>query len=137
MILIWRGNCIASGTVTSKGGEFTFIGQRSTPKFKFSVRVENRKDENGEWASKYLDCELFGKYAEKAPDLSGGEMVLCAGQLETRNWAGRDGEPRTSTTLKCDFVTVASVGSGRMDATPPEPGGFLEADDEEDGDLPF
>ena len=137
MILTAKGNCIASGPVTSKGGELTYIGERQTPKYKFSIRIENKRDENGEWASKYLDCELFGKDVERAPDLNGGEMVLCAGRLETRLWTGKDGDQRTATSLKCDFVAVAN---GRMPSAnqPPEnqPSGFAEIDDD-DGDLPF
>lgn len=81
---------------------------------------------------------------------SGGELVLCTGKLENRTWNGRDGEPRSSTSLKCDFVTVASSGrrtdaegdgtaarpAGRGVDVYPEAGEFAEIGGE-DGELPF
>jgi len=135
MIMTAKGNCIASGPVTSRGGELKYIGEQRTPKYSFAVRVENKKDENGQWASKFLDCELFGEDALYAPELHGREMVLCAGRLETRSWTGRDGETRTSTSLKCDFVMVAG-GNAQKPDKPPEREQFSELDDD-DGDLPF
>lgn len=142
MILSLKSGCLASGRVTKSGGELTFIGDRGTPKYKFSVQVENEKDENGEWKSRFLDCELFGKAAEAAPEIHGGDLVFCTGKLETRTWNGRDGEPRSATSLKCDFVTVASSSApsakpaGRGVDVYPEAGEFAEIG-EEDGELPF
>lgn len=150
MILSLKSGCLASGRVTKNGGELIFIGDRGTPKYQFSVQVENWKDENGEWKSRFLDCELFGKAAEAAPEIHGGDLVFCTGKLETRTWNGRDGEPRSATSLKCDFVTVASSGrrAGAEDAGPsakpagrgvdvyPETDEFAEIG-EEDGELPF
>lgn len=139
MIMTAKGNCIASGPVTSRGGELTYIGERQTPKYRFSIRVESKKDEKGEWASKFLDCELFGEDAQRAPVLNGREMVLCAGRLETRSWTGRDGEPRTSTSLRCDFVMVADRGAQKQDkppCIPPDVEQFTELE-YDDGELPF
>lgn len=138
MILNFKGGCIASGRATKSGGEMTFIGDRATPKYKFSIQVSNERDESGEWHSQYLDCEFFGKAAETAPEIHGGDMVLCAGKLETREWTGRDGEPRTSTTLKCDFAVTQNAGGGRAQKSTGDPGGSdFSEDDEEDGELPF
>lgn len=150
MILNLKSGCLASGRVTRSGGELVFIGERRTPKYHFSIQVENQKDESGEWKSRFLDCELIGKAAEAAPEIHGGDLVLCTGKLETRIWNGRDGEPRSSTSLKCDFVTVASSGRradaedagtaartvGRGVDVYPEAGEFAEMG-EEDGELPF
>lgn len=77
---------------------------------------------------------------------NGGDLVFCTGKLESRTWAGRDGEPRCSTSLKCDFVTVASSWR-RPDAAEhglvergvdvyPVADEFAEIG-EEDGELPF
>lgn len=147
MILSLKSGCLASGRVTKSGGELTFIGDRGTPKYKFSLQVENQKDENGEWKSRFLDCELFGKSAEAAPEIHGGDLVFCTGKLETRAWTGRDGEPRSATSLKCDFVTVASSGGVGRTAEPAQPAGRavdvypgeeeLAELGEEDGELPF
>lgn len=143
MILNFKGGCIASGRATKSGGEMTFIGDRGTPKYKFSIQVSNEQDENGEWHSHYLDCEFFGKSAESAPEIHGGDMVLCAGKLETREWTGRDGEPRTSTSLKCDFAVTQSAGgesapktAGKPVDVYPSKSEFAEIDGE-DGELPF
>lgn len=140
MIICAKDNCLASGTVTKNGGEMAYIGEKRTPKYTFSIQIENKKGEDGQWHSKYLDCSMFGKKAESAPTLNGGEMVLCAGKLFTRTWQGREGEEKTSTVLECDFVTVASNGpqnaAQRQSAN--EPQGFVEMDDSEDeGILPF
>lgn len=143
MILNFKGVCIASGRATKSGGEMTFIGDRATPKYKFSIQVSNERDENGEYHSQYLDCEFFGKSAESAPEIHVGDMVLCAGKLETREWTGRDGEPRTSTSLKCDFAVTQGAGGERVPKTAgnpvdvhPSESDFAE-EEEEDGELPF
>lgn len=150
MILSLKSGCLASGRVTRSGGELTFIGDRRTPKYKFSVQVENRKDENGEWKSRFLDCELFGKDAEAAPEIHGGDLVFCTGRLENRTWTGGDGKPRSAVSLKCDFVAVASSGRradaeeagaaarpvGRGVDVYQDAGEFAEMG-EEDGELPF
>lgn len=140
MIICAKDNCLASGTVTKKGGEMEYVGEKRTPKYRFSIQIENKKGEDGQWHSKYLDCSLFGKKSESAPALNGGEMVLCAGKLSTRTWQGREGEEKTSTVLECDFVTVASNvpknAAQRQAAN--EPQGFQEVDDSEvEGILPF
>lgn len=143
MILNFKTGCLATGRVTKTGGEMTFIGERATPKYKFSIQISNEKDENGEWHSKYLDCEFFGKAAESAPEIHGGNMVMCAGKLETREWTGRDGEPRTTTTMKCDFAVTQNAGAGgtpRAAGKPvdvyPDESDFAEINEEE-GELPF
>lgn len=143
MILNFKGGCIASGRVTKSGGVMTFIGDRATPKYKFSIQVSNERDESGEWHSQYLDCEFFGKAAESAPEIHGGDVVLCAGKLETREWTGRDGEPRTSTTLKCGFAVTQNAGGGRAPKAAgkgvyvyPSESDFAE-EDGEDYELPF
>lgn len=139
MIICAKDNCLASGTVTKKGGEMKYIGERNIPKYCFSICIKNEKCEDGEWRAEYLDCELFGKKSENAPLLTGGEMVLCAGKRSTRRWKGREGEDRTSTILDCDFVMVAPKGPQNVAQKPSaNPQGFQEMDDEEaDGDLPF
>lgn len=140
MIICAKDNCLASGTVTKKGGEMAYIGEKRTPKYTFSIQIENKKSEDGQWHSKFLECSLFGKKADNAPALNGGEMVLCAGKLSTRTWQGREGEEKTSTVLECDFVTVASNRhqNAAQRKVANEPQGFQEVDEEDmDGELPF
>lgn len=140
MIICAKENCLASGTVTKKGGEMAYIGEKRTPKYTFSIQIENKKGEDGQWHSKFLECSLFGKKAESAPVLNGAEMVLCAGKLSTRTWQGREGEEKTSIVLECDFVTVASNGvqNAVQRQVASESQGFQEIDDsEEEGILPF
>lgn len=142
MIICAKGNCLASGTVTKKGGEMAYIGEKRTPKYTFSIQIESKKGEDGQWHSKFLDCSMFGKKADNAPALSGGEMVLCAGKLSTRQWEGREGDVKTSTVLECDFVSVASnvAQNAAHGKVVKEPQGFQEVEEDEDLDensLPF
>lgn len=136
------GSCLATGTVTKKGGEMKYMGEKQIPKYRFSVRFENKKDKTGEWKSRYIDCELFGENeCKNAPKLSGGEMVMCAGHLYTSRYKGNDGEDKESTVLQCDFVAVGG-NAAQIAAQMPmqEPSGFQEADDFDDEDpatLPF
>lgn len=139
MIIVSKDNCLATGTVTKKGGEMKYMGEKKIPKYIFSICLERKKDENGEWQSKYLDCELFGKKAENAPRVSAENMVLCAGKLVKQSWKGKEGEERSKTYLDCDFVMV-SGNAAQIAAQMPmqEPQGFQDADDFDDsGDLPF
>ena len=139
MILYTKDGCIASGTVTSKGGVLSYIGDRGTPKFSFSIQYANEKRADGTWKRSYMDCEIFGQQAEDAPALEGREMVLVCGRIEDRAWTGRDGEKRVSRTLKCDFLTVSGGGGERsvrpVAVSPPDNFDSLDGDD--GGDLPF
>lgn len=141
MIIVSKdGNCLATGTVTKKGGNIQYVGDKGIPKYKFSICIENKKGEDGKWQSKYIECELFGKKAEIAPRVSADNMVLCAGRLNTSTYKGRDGQEKTAHILSCDFVMVSGNAAQNAAQMPmQEPHGFQEMMDEDDDSetLPF
>lgn len=128
------GGCIAAGPATRKGGELTYVGAKQIPKYSFSIRTKNEKDESGEWRSEFLSCEFFGESAKSAPTINGGDMVLAAGTIETRTYTGRDGEERTAVTLRCEYASVSAGGELGYSGDPMQPA-FDELED--DGELPF
>lgn len=139
MIIVSKdNNCLATGTVTSKGGKMQYVGEKGIPKYTFSLCIDRKQDENGKWESKYLDCELFGKKATIAPRVNADNMVLCAGKLTKQSWKGKDGDEKSKTVLSCDFVMVSVNAAQNAVQTPmQETQGFQEMIDENDGEIPF
>lgn len=141
MIIIAKDNsCLASGTVTKKGAELRHVGKAQIPKLSFSVCIENKKGEGGEYKPKYLECELFGqKRVDEAPKIIGGSMILCAGTISNRKWTDREGAERTFTTLECDsvFVSPKSYYDDESMDYANSAQGFHDIDEDSEGDLPF
>lgn len=107
MILVGpNGDAIMTGKVTSAGGELKYIGKNKVPVYSFSIMVSFHKDENNEWKTKYIDCEVFGAAMGRAPKLIGSEFVLCTGKYSRYNWKRTDGQTKICERLKCDGVML-------------------------------
>lgn len=133
MVIVAKENCLATGTVTKNGGEMLYFGEKKIPKYRFSLCVKEKK---GETPAKYLNCDVFGYKANSTPKVSSGDMVLCAGELQTSKWTGKDGQERTNTVLQCDFVMVSKKAAHNAAQT--QMNGFQpEEDFDMDGDVPF
>lgn len=133
MEIALKDNRLITGTVTRKGAEMLYVGEKKIPKLRFSVCLETKRDPDGKFNSRYMDCELFGRKAEIAPKISAESMVLCAGKISRPSWKGRDGEEHSKEVLDCDFVMVS--GNAMQKAV--QGTKFFQEMDEEDGDLPF
>ena len=142
------GSAIATGTLRmSDPVSFKYVGNKSTPLAEFGVKVDNRRGEDGQWSSTWINCKCWNDLAGAVKNLPGGASVFVAGRFETRSWDGNDGETKQKTELVCDFVTTAFTGGGSR-STPPAVdiqygspdtiGGFSELDeDDPNNPLPF
>lgn len=91
---------------------------KSTPQgtaiCKFSIAVERKATINSEKVTDFFDCiswkeraEFVGKYFKKCAH------ILVEGELQTREWTGKDGVKRKS-------VEVSVISAGFVDAKPRE-----------------
>ena len=115
--------------------EVKLVGSNSTPLAEFGLCYEK-----GKW----LNCKAWREQALSLSGVKGGESLFVAGHMETREWTGSDGQPKSRTELVADFVTLPFMGAAKplpqsftaatkpVDVTPP---GFNELED--DGELPF
>lgn len=72
-------------------------GNGECPIVLFTVAVNGRVKENGEWVNKadFVDCKLFGNYAKAlAPSLTKGVKVALEGRLKQDRWEDEDGNKR-------------------------------------------
>ena len=76
---------------------------------RWSVAVnESVKQQDGSWSDKvnYIDCVMFGAYADKISDsLTKGARVCVHGALSQFTWE-RDGQKRSKIEVKADKIEV-------------------------------
>lgn len=130
----------------------------------FTLAVDrDRKDQNGERQTDWLDCVAWGRQAEFVSQwFTKGTMAIVVGRIQSRNWEDKNGGKRVSIEVNCDEISFGetkksresygggSFGGGsqlRSDdngsqAAPafdlPTGGSdFAELADEDDSDVPF
>lgn len=134
-----NGGIIASGILRKNNPvDFKHIGT-GTAVAEFGVCVRNEKQPDGSWENEWLDCKAWKDLAENISNLPPSASVFLAGKMETREWTGRDGEPKSKAECVCDFVTMSYVGFGECQEIPGTSLSTPEYEDIEDGDgeLPF
>ncbi len=75
----------------------------------FSIKATERTDENGQKSVVWMNCVAWRKACDVARYFVKGDIVFCAGELKTRSYTSREGEPRTATELDCEFVSSMSM----------------------------
>lgn len=97
---------------------------------KFTVAVnDRRKNQSGEWEdyANFIDCTMFGKYAEKvAPSMTKGTKVCASGKLHQQTWE-QDGQKRSKLEVIANDIELPKREKG-----PSEPEASLY-----DSDIPF
>lgn len=128
---------VAIGTLP-RDAEFKIVGAKETPLCKFGLKVGEKPTDDGRREAIWANCICWRDVAKSSSSFCKGDAVLAVGKLKTNEFTGRDGEPRKSTELECEFVIKMPVGAGMPSAPPAysEPAQFAELD-ESDGELPF
>lgn len=115
------------------------------PVLGFGVAVNDRRrnPKTGEWEDvpNYIDCILFGKYAESMqPYLVKGAKVAVSGRLRYSSWE-KDGQRRSKLEVVADHVeTLAQRQQPQTPAQQPRYSAPASAPAEEyvyDEDIPF
>lgn len=71
----------------------------------FSVAVDEKK--GGEKTTYWFDCSIWGRRGEAlAQYLTKGSSVAIAGEFSTRQYQTKDGETKTSLSVRVDQITL-------------------------------
>ena len=104
---------------------------------KFSVKAGKRDDDS--WV--YVDCKAWGPLAGYCADLRKDDPFIGVGRIESREYDGK-----TYTDLILDWCNSPMLATAAEAPPLPSPAAaakadagpqFSEADDEDDGELPF
>lgn len=94
------------GTCTSGPRVRTFDNGKT--KTTFSIRYDQKKNEDGEKISTYMDVEAWGKLAQYAACVERGDDLLCAGEYVRDNYRSeKKGEDVY--TLKASIILPQAV----------------------------
>lgn len=86
----------------------------------------------------WFDCTIWGKRAESlAQYLTKGTPVVVSGELDTREYKGRDGENRLSLAVNVKDLELMGRGSEPAQAKPTAPAPVREIVSFEDDEIPF
>lgn len=121
-----------------------------TSVLQFSVAVNDRVKENGEWTDRanYIDCTMFGTRADSLSKLlHKGSKVAVQGKLHWSSWE-KDGQKRSKVEIWPDTVellTSRNQTSQGQDFAPQKDAGTIRAEQDygvtmepyEDSDIPF
>lgn len=125
------------GTCTSGPRVRTF--DNGKVKTTLSVRYNQKKNDDGEKVSDYMDIEAWGALARYAACVERGDDLLVAGEYARDNYRSeKKGEDVY--VLKASIILAQPVAD-EMPETEEEPAPqtetFTDVSDEDDGELPF
>lgn len=81
---------------------------------RFTLAVNDGKDENGESIAQFITCKAFNKTAELLEEyVKKGEMVTVVGKLVNNNWEDKDGNKHYSTEV--NVLELDLLPNGKKD----------------------
>ncbi len=96
---------IATGKLP-RNAEFKTVGAKQSSLCKFSIKVADTDDGNGQKEAKWLNCVCWHKLARYAANLEKGDTVFVCGLLKDASYTNKAGELIKKSELECEFVTV-------------------------------
>lgn len=116
--------------------------QSNTAVCSFTLAIDrDRKDQNGERQTDFIDCTAWGKTAEfVAKWFNKGTMAIAVGRIQSRKWQDQNGNNRTAIEVNCEEVSFGETKKARDSNSnkslyvEPE-GDFYGSED--DSDYPF
>lgn len=105
--------------------------QSNTAVCSFTLAIDrDRKDQNGERQTDFIDCTAWGKTAEfVAKWFNKGTMAIAVGRIQSRKWQDQNGNNRTAIEVNCDDVSFGETKKAR------EANGNKAPDAEPEGDF--
>jgi single-strand DNA-binding protein len=70
----------------------------------FNRRFKNRKTDEWEETTAFIDGTAFARNAEKFLEARKGSLMFVHGYFETESWENKEGQRRFALRLKPDFV---------------------------------
>lgn len=119
--------------------------QGNTAVASFTLAIDrDRKDQNGNKQTDFIDCVAWGKLAELVDKwFTKGMMAIVCGRVQSRNWEDKHGSKRTSIEINCEEIKFGETKKARDgvyassgNSAPAGSDNFEELD-EDDSDVPF
>ena len=124
--------------------------QSNTAVCAFSLAVNrDRKNQNGEYDTDFIDCVAWGKQAEFVSQwFTKGALAIVVGRIQSRNWEDKNGSKRVSIEINTEKISFGEskksreqTASARQAAQVEPPSFDLPNDDfseiDDDSDVPF
>lgn len=107
----------------------------------FSVAINDGYMKDGEWVeqTEYVNCETWGKLAERAAKFGKGDSVLVEGKLRNNKWEAEDGSKRSDWRVNAFSIRTVkrkNGSNGKAEATVEEVA-QNESGDPEPEEIPF
>lgn len=104
--------------------------QQGKPVCSFTIACDRDFDKD---KCDFIPCTAWGKTAEFASKyFRKGSLAVVTGQLQMRDWEDKNGNKRRNAE-----IIVGSMYFGSNKQAGENTNGFVEVDEEDDGDLPF
>lgn len=109
-----------------------------TPVATFTLAVDRDfKNQNGEKATDFIDCVAWRQTGEFVSNyFAKGRMAVVRGRLQGRSWKDNEGNTRRTFEVIVENVYFGDSKKETAGNAYHEPV-LVEADDEDDGELPF
>lgn len=104
---------------------------------RFSLAVRKPRPKDGQPDAEFMRVTAWRGLGDScAKYLAKGRKVCVVGYAESHAWMGQDGSPRSQIEITADDVEFLTpkAQDDRPQEAPPEPGEYVEVDDEQ---LPF
>lgn len=105
-----------------------------------TVAVDRAYSGDGEKQADFFDCVFWRQGAEFVSKyFSKGEEIIVQGEMQSRKWTDKDGNPRTSWEIQncqAEFCGSAKASDNAQNITVQPATGFVPID-EPDSSLPF
>jgi single-strand DNA-binding protein len=87
---------------TAKEAEMKYL-QNGTAITEFSINVVHGK-KGDDWQSTWVNCVVFGAFAEKLNLLPKGTLIAANGMFETQSWKTNEGEKKSKLIFKVNNI---------------------------------
>ena len=112
---------MVAGVITSQGVVYSEVGEKQTPKAKFSIAIGNKE---------YVNCVAWNSFAKYMKTAVDGDNIFVVGKIEQREYNDKIYED-----LYCDVVVLTKKIVNEISAQSVEVEGFVAVD--VDKDLPW
>lgn len=105
-----------------KDAEFKTVGDKQSSLCKFSVKCDEKIEEDGSKTASWTNCECWHAVAKVAANICKGDTVLALGEIKTEKYTDKNsGEEKTSKALVCSFVSIMCGDAPKQSQTPQKP----------------
>lgn len=108
----------------ARDAEYKTVGEKNSSLTKFSVKYDEKQEEDGNTTAVWANCECWHAVARHASQIKKGDVVLAIGIIKSDTWTDKNtGEQKQAKKLVCDFVSILpySTSGNAPTAQTPKP----------------